>query len=120
CFDCHTPFEGGKFNEEFSFAGGRSYVLPAGTITSANLTPDPETGIGKWTKEEFVNRFSMYRDSTVMSKKVDFMKEFNTIMPWNMYAGSSDQDLGAIYTFLKTLKPTTNKITKFEPHPAKN
>ncbi len=37
------------------FAGGRAFVLPFGTIYSPNLTPDPETGIGKWTDAQFLN-----------------------------------------------------------------
>lgn len=113
CGECHTPFEKGKLVDEFYMAGGRVFELPAGTLISANLTPDPETGIGKWNKETFINRFKMYRDSANAHRKVDFMKEFNTIMPWNMYAGMSDEDLGAIYTYLASLKPIKKSNVKF-------
>ena len=116
CFDCHTPFEGGKFEEEKAFAGGRSFPLPAGLLTSANITPDSETGLGSWSKETFIQKFSMYRDSAVANKKLDFMKEFNTIMPWTVYSGMTDDDLGAIYAYLRTLKPIKHKINKFVPH----
>ena len=49
CEACHTA-KGGK-----PFAGGRPFVLPFGTIYTPNITPDPETGIGKWTDAQFLN-----------------------------------------------------------------
>jgi mono/diheme cytochrome c family protein len=48
CIACHT-IAGGK-----PFAGGFAFKLPFGTIYSSNITADPETGIGKWTDDEFV------------------------------------------------------------------
>lgn len=114
CFDCHTPYNQGKFDEEMSFAGGRVFPMPAGTLTTANLTPDNETGIGAWTREAFISRFAMYRDSASMHRPVNTMKEFNSMMPWTMYAGMTDEDLGAIYEYLKTLKPIKNKVVKFQ------
>jgi mono/diheme cytochrome c family protein len=115
CGECHTPVDKGQVIPEFAYGGGREFKLPSGTITSANLTPDMETGIGKWTKQQFLDRFTFYRDSANMHKKVDFMKEFNTIMPWTMYAGMTDADLGAIYAYLRTLKPINKAIVKFQP-----
>ena len=49
CAACHTANGGAPF------AGGRAFVLPFGTIYTPNLTPDPETGIGKWTDTDFLN-----------------------------------------------------------------
>lgn len=118
CADCHTPFESGKFIEEMKFAGGRVFELPSGAITSANLTPDMETGTGKWTKEDFINRFRFYRDSVQAHRKVDFNKDFSSIMPWTMYAGMTDNDLGAIYEFLHSLKPISHNVVKFAPRVA--
>lgn len=119
CGECHTPFEKGKLLTEFYMAGGRVFELPAGTLISANITPDPETGIGNWTKEAFISKFKMYRDSANAHMKVDFIKEYNTIMPWNMYAGMTDEDLGAIYTYLKSLKPIKKTNVKFKLREAK-
>ncbi|MFL9481969.1 cytochrome c [Chitinophagaceae bacterium LWZ2-11] len=113
CVECHTPFEKGKFTEGMAFAGGRVMKLSFGTLTTSNITPDKETGIGNWTKETFVNRFKMYADSLV-DKKTD-TKEMNTIMPWRMYAGMTEQDIAAIYTYLQTLKPVKNSVVKFRP-----
>jgi hypothetical protein len=56
--------------------------------------------------------------SAFAHQKVDFMKEYNTIMPWVVYAGMTDEDLGAIYTYLRTMKPIKNSIVKFKPREA--
>jgi mono/diheme cytochrome c family protein len=47
CNDCHT-LRGGK-----SFAGGLPVPTPFGTVYSSNITPDPETGIGRWPEAAF-------------------------------------------------------------------
>ncbi|WP_213957636.1 cytochrome c [Variovorax sp. dw_954] len=49
CFACHTVKEKGE-----PFAGGVPFVLPFGTIYSSNITADPDTGIGRWTDDQFV------------------------------------------------------------------
>ncbi|MEP7259261.1 MAG: cytochrome C [Flavitalea sp.] len=115
CGVCHTPFEKGSFDTAFSFAGGRSFNLPAGVLTSANLTMDKETGIGNWTKEMFIDRFRAFRDSAYAHREVDFTKDMTTVMPWPVYAGMTDNDLGAIFTFLQSLKPISHRIVKFTP-----
>ena len=70
------------------------------------------TGIGKWTMKQFVARFKMYSDSTFVPGSVK-NGEFNTIMPWTMYGKMTEEDLSAVYTYLQTVKPITNKITLF-------
>ncbi|HLH51470.1 MAG TPA: cytochrome c, partial [Roseiarcus sp.] len=47
CIACHTEPEGKLF------AGGRAMLTPFGTLYTTNITPDPETGIGKWTADQF-------------------------------------------------------------------
>jgi hypothetical protein len=79
--------------------GGREFPLPfGGTIRSSNLTPDP-TGIGAWTPEQFVMRFKAYETADLVVAK----GEYNTIMPWTMYAGMTPDDLKAIYLYLRTV-----------------
>jgi mono/diheme cytochrome c family protein len=112
CGDCHTPFEEGKYVEELFLAGGRIFELPAGTLVSANITPDAETGIGNWTKEAFIQRFATFRDSANAHQKVDFMKEYNSIMPWVMYAGMTDEDLGR--NLYLPAEPETHKAQRGE------
>jgi len=116
CGNCHTPSEKGKLDSAFLFAGGRSFEMPAGLLTSVNLTPDKETGIGNWTKDLFFAKFRAYRDSAYAHRPIDIMKDPSTVMPWPVYAGMSDNDLGAIYEYLNSLKPITNKVTRFQPH----
>lgn len=112
CMDCHTKQDKGKFVGEF-FAGGFEFKLPDGSIvTSSNITPDKTTGIGNWTTEQFINRFKMYLDSSYVIPKVN-PGEFQTTMPWTMYAGMKNEDLEAIFAYLQSLKPVKNKVEKF-------
>lgn len=119
CGNCHTPFEKGKLDSAFLFSGGRSFQMPSGILTSANITGDKETGIGNWSKELFISKFAMYRDSAYSHRQIDFMKDPSTVMPWPVYAGMSDADLGAIYDYLQSRAPIKKQVVKFQPYPAK-
>lgn len=113
CADCHTQFEKGKFTGPVG-GGGREFLFPDGNIVrTANLTPH-ETGLKQYTQESFIGRFKMYSDSTYTLPSVK-PGEFQTIMPWYMYSGMTEDDLGAIYTYLQTLEPYDNKIERFTP-----
>lgn len=113
CGDCHTRMEAGKYVGE-PFAGGNEFVMPDGSVVrAANLTPH-ETGIGNWTKELFINRFKMYADSSYTPHVVK-PGEMQTIMPWQMYAGMNEEDLAAIFEYLRTIEPVENRIVKFTP-----
>lgn len=107
CFDCHTPMENGQFGQPFT--GGYTFNMPTFTVNSANLTSDPETGIGSWSEEQFLNKFTQYRNKEAY---VFDAGRQNTIMPWTLYAQMDDYDLKAIYAFLKTLPPVKNKVEK--------
>ncbi len=113
CADCHTPMNKGVpvFNKKF--AGGMEFTMPkVGTVRSANLTPDERTGLGAWTEDGFVQRFKMYEKPENRNIKVN-SGEIQTVMPWTMYSGMKESDLRAIYSFLRTLKPMDNQVTKF-------
>jgi hypothetical protein len=113
CFDCHTPMEGGEYNDEMSFAGGMEFELQTGgTVRSANITPDVETGIGTWTREMFIRKFKAFNDSTYVPYEVP-KGEFNTEMPWEYYSKLSEDDLGAIYDYLMSITPVKNQVIKF-------
>jgi hypothetical protein len=43
------------------------------------------------------------------------MDEFNSVIPWTLYAGMSEEDLGAIYEYLKTVTPVKNLVQKWTP-----
>ena len=115
CRVCHTREEKGEEVGE-PFAGGWGFPVPgAGVVTSANITPH-ETGIGGWSREKFIRTFKQYADSAYVSPKVDYAtKEMQTMMPWTMYAGMKEEDLGAIYDFLRTVKPVDNAVVKWMP-----
>jgi len=98
-----------------AFGGGREFMFPDKSIVrSSNISPDEQTGIGKWTEEAFLARFKMYADSAYVVPDVA-PGEFNTIMPWTMYAQMTEQDLKSIYAYLKSVKPVSNSVTKFTP-----
>lgn len=115
CIECHTPFEKGKLVEGKDYAGGREFPFPNGSvIRSSNITTDLETGIGSWTKEQFVSIFRVRSDSATLVKKLN-PDDFNSIMPWTMYGKMTTQDLEALFTYLQTLKPIKNDVVKFSP-----
>lgn len=111
CGECHTPVNKGEPIAGKELAGGREFLLPGGALYSANLTPDKMSGIGNWTEADFLNRFRTYADPDVM--KPVAQTDFNTIMPWSMYANMEDRDLKAIYAYLHSLQPIPNKVTHF-------
>jgi len=114
CADCHTPAEKGEPIPGMDYAGGFTFVFPGGVVRTANITPDPQTGIGNWTKEDFVARFKAF---TSPESTPDVQPEdFNTPMPWTMYAGMTEKDLGAIYEYLRTVPPVHNAVERFSPH----
>lgn len=112
CMDCHTKFDKGKLVAGTEFGGGRAFPFPDGSIVrSSNLTPH-ETGIGSWSEDMFVNTFHAKADSLTQSVVLK-PGDFNTIMPWTMYSKMKDEDLRAIYAYLKTVKPLDNTVEKF-------
>ncbi|MER2995935.1 cytochrome c [Pontibacter populi] len=120
CGECHTPNDKGKVVEGMYLAGGAEFQFPNGAILrSANITPDKEAGIGAWTEDDFVNRFKQNLEPEMANRKIA-PGEFNSIMPWQMYAGMKEEDLRAIYQYLKTVEPNKNKVVKFSPAPAKS
>jgi hypothetical protein len=115
CYDCHTIQESGQYVEEMAFAGGFEFPMETGGIVrSANITPDPETGIGNWTKERFITAFKQYQDSTFVPHTVA-PNTYNSMMPWTYYSGLEEEDLSAMYDYLKSLKPIKNQVVKFTP-----
>jgi len=113
CYDCHTKQVKGKFIGE-PFAGGFEFLFPDGSILqSANITPH-ETGIGNWRSEDFISRFKTYSDSLYVPQKLQ-RGEFQTPMPWTFYAQMEDEDLAAIYAYLRTLKPVDQVVNLYEP-----
>jgi mono/diheme cytochrome c family protein len=91
CNDCHTV-RGGK-----SFAGGLPVPTPFGTIYSSNITPDAETGIGRWPEAAFrrAMRSGVNRDG----------QHLYPTFPYDHFTNVSDEDDTALYAYLMTRPP---------------
>jgi hypothetical protein len=113
CSECHAskddknqPIPGREF------AGGWVMHTPEFTVVPPNITPHPSTYIGQATKEEFIARFRAFSNFTTETAP-QAPKGKNTLMPWISFSGMTDEDLGAIYDYLKTLPPVENKVNPF-------
>jgi hypothetical protein len=81
-------------------------------VRSANITPDADTGIGSWTEQQFIDKFKGFEtpnDATLSDPE----RRQNTVMPLTAYAGMTREDLSAIYTYLRTMKPVINRVNRF-------
>lgn len=113
CTECHTKMEKGRPVGQ-PYAGGFEFALPGGRLRSPNLTPHPATGLGAWTKAMFIERFKAYAPDKFKPVPVDAAKgEMQTVMPWTMYAGMTEEDLGAIFDYLKTLPAVDNPVERW-------
>jgi mono/diheme cytochrome c family protein len=96
CMPCHT-IPGGT-----PWAGGRPIETPFGTLVSANITPDRDTGIGAWTDDEFVD---------ALQKGIGRGGEhLYPAMPYTYYTKMTRADALAIRAYLNTLDPVRNKV----------
>lgn len=84
-------------------------VGPWGISYAANLTPD-DTGLGTWTLDQFKRAI---REGKY--KGLENSRPLMPPMPWQAYRNFSDQDLEAIFTYLKTLKPISNVVPAYQP-----
>jgi len=116
CPGCHTPHDDkGQPVPTAWFTGGWVMVGPWGRVVSANLTPDPDNYMGQATRDEFIGRFKAFEAFGENAPVAPPGK--NTVMPWPALAGLTREDLGAIYDYLKTLKPVKKKINPFPDAP---
>jgi len=97
CMPCHTA------TPENKFAGGLAINTPFGTIYSPNITPDPETGIGKWTFDDFKNAVhdGIRADGAYLYPA----------MPYPHFTKIEEADLKALWAYLRSLPPI-NKARK--------
>jgi mono/diheme cytochrome c family protein len=110
CADCHTPKERGAPVAGKELAGGEVFRLGKFTVVSANITPDGETGIGRMTEAAFVRRFHEYREYQQAPLPEATQQNF-TLMPWLQFSRYSEEELGAIYRYLRKQKAVANKVT---------
>lgn len=110
CGTCHSPQTPQGPDVNRMFAGGYTFDLGTNKVSSANITPDSTTGIGAWTEERFLNKFTQYREEKSYNYNPGNQ---NSVMPLSILAGIKDEDLKAIYAYLRTVKPVSNKVEKF-------
>ncbi|ASG25117.1 c-type cytochrome [Nitrospirillum viridazoti] len=94
CVGCHTVPGG------LPFAGGRPLVTPFGTIYSANITPDKDAGIGRWSADDF------YR-ALHEGKAPD--GHLYPAFPYNYYTRIGRADSDALFAYLRSLPPSPNR-----------
>ena len=113
CYECHTPHDDkGKRIAEKAYSGGWEMKGPWGRNFTANLTSTPGTYMAHATKEEFIGRFKAFA-SMDANTAPDAPAGRNTVMPWLAFSRMTEQDLGAIYDYLKTVTPIENKVVTF-------
>jgi hypothetical protein len=87
------------------FSGGQIISFPSGKVASANLTPDP-SGIPYYDEALFIQAM---RTGNIGAR------ELSDAMPWVTLRNLTDQDLAAIFAYLKTLKPVTHRVDNSLP-----
>jgi mono/diheme cytochrome c family protein len=131
CNDCHTPWKMGPNGPEPEmslFLSGHpasmkvspppapsgpwiasttesftAWAGPWGISYTRNLTPDPETGLGKWTEQQFV-------DTIRTGRQQGRGREILPPMPWQAIKNLNDADLKAIFAYLRTIPTISNKV----------
>ncbi len=116
CRTCHTPRENGREVAGRDFSGGWEMLGPWGRVVTANITPEEHTYMGRASKAEFIGRFKSFASFTPETMPAAEPGK-NTVMPWLAFAGMTEQDLGAVYDYLKTLPPIRNDVVKFPDAP---
>jgi cytochrome c553 len=140
CDDCHTPkimtangpefdmsrrFSGHPADEVYTAEGkkeliGKEHVAvfsagltavagPWGVSYAANLTPD-DTGIGNWTEAQFLKAIKEGK-----SKGLDGTRPLLPPMPWQVVRNMTDDDLKAVFAYLKSVKPIKNVVPNPQP-----
>jgi len=131
CHDCHTPFKMGpngpepdmaralsghpesvkisappKLPAEWMFAGnvtGTAWAGPWGISYTANLTPDQNTGLGIWTEDMFMKAI---REGKHMGTSRPILPP----MPWPAYKNMTDDDLKAVFAYLRSIPAISNRV----------
>ena len=103
CAHCHTPRSGirDQYDDKLAYAGDAT--PPKGfPVNPSNITPDSATGIGRWTEEDFVR--------TIRTGVNPSGDSLNPIMPWRTIRRMTDDDLRAMYMYLRTVPAVHNEV----------
>ncbi|MGE4218035.1 MAG: cytochrome c family protein [Alphaproteobacteria bacterium] len=104
CGNCHTPQGPTGPVAGMELAGGMVIEEAPFTAVASNITPDAETGIGRWTDEQIVRaiREGIRPDGSIIGPP----------MPIALYRGISDSDARALVAYLRQVKPVKNAVAK--------
>jgi mono/diheme cytochrome c family protein len=105
CIDCHTPgYFFGKPDMARALGGSEvGFEIPdLGVFYGPNLTPDKETGLGNWSKEQIVT--ALQKGTRPEGRMLA------PIMPWRAFANLTKRDADAIAAYLKSLPPVKNRV----------
>jgi hypothetical protein len=136
CNDCHTPYTLGpngpepdmtrflsghpetlkmtrppQLNDTWAWSStptNTAFAGPWGISFTANLTPDRNTGLGIWTEQMFVSAIRTGRH-------MGTSRPIAPPMPWPVYRNASDEDLKAIFAYLRTITPIVNHVPDYQP-----
>lgn len=98
CHSCHTDPK----KKEALFAGGRELTSSFGTFHVPNITPDPETGIGRWSNSDFIRAMT----EGVAPDGHHYYPAF----PYTSYTRMTRNDLLDLKAYLDTVKPVRNRV----------
>ncbi len=93
-------------------ATNTAFVGPWGVSYATNLTPDENTGIGIWSEEMFIKTLRTGRHWGVA-------RPILPPMPWQNYAAMSDEDLLAVYAYLRSIPAVVNRVPEAVPQQGK-
>jgi mono/diheme cytochrome c family protein len=105
CTDCHTPGHllGKPDLSRFLAGSDVGFQVPGlGIFAGPNLTPDNDTGLGNWTKDEIT--------TTIQTGVRPDGRILASVMPWRAYAELTKSDAAAIVEYLKSLPPISHKV----------
>ncbi len=105
CGDCHTPGNFFGHPDQTKYLGGSDvgFGIPGvGVFVGPNLTPDNDTGLGKWTNQQIV--------TAITAGERPDGRMLAPIMPWRDFAHLTRPDALAIAAFLKSLPPVSHKV----------
>jgi len=105
CHDCHTPgyFLGKPDMQRYLGGSEVGFEIPnLGVFHGPNLTPDPETGLGKWSTQQVITAITKGErpDGRILAP----------VMPWHAFASLTSEDAQAMVAYLKSLPPIVNKV----------
>ena len=102
CTSCHTADE----DDAVPLAGGHALETPFGTFYSPNITPDPETGIGSWSDDDFV--------AALWHGVAPDGSSYFPAFPYTSYTGMTREDALAIKAYLFSLEPVRSENRQHE------